>query len=276
MSHPADPSDATPEPLETPFADGLDVEPTPESGTDVPLAKESPEAAEGAAAEAAAGAAEGHREGAGGTERTVVHLLRHGEVDNPEKVLYGRLPGYHLSDLGHEMAQVVGGHLADRDIALIVHSPLVRTAETAAPTLEHHGLEAVVDPRVIEAGNKFEGRRFRKRLLLDPRRWWWMRDPTKPTWGESYKAIAKRMTEAIEDARDHARGREVLIVSHQLPIWTIRSAMEGRNLWHDPRRRQCNLASLTTLTYRGDELESVTYSEPAAHLYPQAEKLPGA
>ena len=106
MSHPADPSDATPEPLETPFADGLDDEPTPESGTDVPLAKESPEAAEGAAAEAAAGAAEGHREGAGGTERTVVHLLRHGEVYNPEKVLYGRLPGYHLSDLGHELSLI--------------------------------------------------------------------------------------------------------------------------------------------------------------------------
>lgn len=258
---------------QTPF-DGPDA--TPESGTDVPLAPESRETAEGAAAEAAAGVAEGHRPSAGGTERTVVHLLRHGEVHNPEKLLYGRLPGYHLSDLGHEMARVVADHLADRDITLVVHSPLERTAETAAPTLARHGLTAVVDPRVIEAGNKFEGRRFRKRLLLDPRRWWWMRDPTEPTWGESYKAIARRMTEAIEDARDHARGHEALIVSHQLPIWTIRSAMRGERLWHDPRRRECNLASLTTLTYVGDELESVEYSEPAAHLYVHAEKLPGA
>ena len=162
-----------------------------------------------------------------GTERTVVHLLRHGEVDNPHKVLYGRLPDYHLSPLGREMAEVVGEHLADADLALVVHSPLERTAETAAPTLERHGLTAVVDPRVIEAGNKFEGRRFRKRLLLDPRRWWWLRDPTKPTWGEHYRAIGKRMMAAIEDARDHARGREVLIVSHQLPIWMARSAAEG-------------------------------------------------
>ena len=170
----------------------------------------------------------------------------------------------------------VAAHLADHDLGLVVHSPLVRTAETAAPTLARHGLTAVVDPRVIEAGNRFEGRRFRKRLLLDPRRWWWMRDPTKPTWGEPYRAIARRMTAAIEDARDHARGREVLIVSHQLPIWTIRSVLEQRNLWHDPRKRECNLASLTSVTFTGDEITDVTYSEPAAHLYAQAATIPGA
>lgn len=243
---------------------------------DAPHTIETEDSARIATEKAAEGAAEGHRPDRGGHERTIVHLLRHGEVDNPKGILYGRLPGYHLSDLGREMAQVVADHLRDHAIQLVVHSPLERTAETAAPTLAIHGIEAIVDPRVIEAGNKFEGRRFSRLLLLDPRRWWWVRDPTEPTWGESYKAIARRMTEAIEDARDHARGHEALIVSHQLPIWTIRSVLEGRRLWHDPRRRQCNLASLTSLTYRGDELESVTYSEPAAHLYPQASKVAGA
>ena len=254
------------------------TEPMPDSGTDLPFDEESSAVAAEATREAAAGAREAHAEHGvhPGTERTVVHLLRHGEVYNPDKILYGRLPGYHLSDLGHEMARVVADHLADADLALVVHSPLVRTAETAAPTLERHGLTAVVDPRVIEAGNKFEGRRFRKRLLLDPRRWWWLRDPTKPTWGESYRAIGKRMTAAIEDARDHGRGREVLIVSHQLPIWTIRSVLEQRNLWHDPRKRECNLASLTSVTFIGDEITDVAYSEPAAHLYAQAATIPGA
>ena len=260
------------------------TEPMPDSGTDVPLdaqTPDSPEIAGAAAREAAAGAREAHvghvvtgEPDAG--QRTVVHLMRHGEVFNPERVLYGRLPDYHLSDLGREMAEVVGEHLADADLALVVHSPLERTAETAAPTLERHGLTAIVDPRVIEAGNKFEGRRFRKRLLLDPRRWWWVRDPTKPTWGEHYRAISRRMMAAIEDARDHARGREALIVSHQLPIWTIRSALDGRRLWHDPRQRECNLASLTTVTFVGDEVVDVTYSEPAAHLYPRAAKTTGA
>ena len=260
------------------------TEPMPDSGTDLPFDPETPETsatADSAAREAAAGAREAHAEHVDSTapkagERTVVHLLRHGEVYNPERVLYGRLPGYHLSDLGREMAEVIGEHLADNDISLVVHSPLERTAETAAPTLARHGLTAVVDPRVIEAGNKFEGRRFRKRLLLDPRRWWWVRDPTKPTWGESYRAISKRMMSAIEDARDHARGREALIVSHQLPIWTIRSALQGRRLWHDPRQRECNLASLTTVTFVGDEVVDVTYTEPAAHLYARAAKTAGA
>lgn len=260
------------------------TEPMPDSGTDLPLdpdTHESGDTAERAAARAAAGARQARAEHAdrgepGAQERTVVRLMRHGEVENPHKILYGRLPDYHLSDLGREMAEVVAEHLADRDLSLVVHSPLERTAETAAPTLERHGLTAVVDPRVIEAGNKFEGRRFRKRLLLDPRRWWWVRDPTVPTWGESYHAISKRMMAAIEDARDNARGREALIVSHQLPIWTIRSALESRRLWHDPRRRQCNLASLTSVTFVGDEVVDVTYTEPAAHLYARAAKTPGA
>lgn len=260
------------------------TEPMPDSGTDLPFDPETPETAETAdraAREAAEGARAAHAEHVSTGEpadrqRTVVHLMRHGEVFNPHRILYGRLPDYHLSDLGREMAEVVAEHLADHDIALVVHSPLERTAETAAPTLERHGLTAIVDPRVIEAGNKFEGRRFRKRLLLDPRRWWWVRDPTKPTWGESYSAISKRMMAAIEDARDHARGHEVLIVSHQLPIWTIRSALESRRLWHDPRRRECNLASLTSVTFVGDEVVDVSYTEPAAHLYAHAAKIPGA
>ncbi len=254
------------------------TEPTPDSGTDLPLDPETSQQATDAATRAAEGAREA-REGRPhhlGTERTVVHLMRHGEVDNPRKILYGRLPDYHLSPLGRKMADVVAEHLADADLGLVVHSPLERTAETAAPTLARHDLTAVIDPRVIEAGNKFEGKRFRKRLLLDPRRWWWMRDPTAPSWGESYHAIGKRMMAALEDARDHARGREALVVSHQLPIWTIRSVLEGRRLWHDPRRRQCNLASLTSVTFVGDDVVDVTYSEPAAHLYGAASAVPGA
>ena len=60
------------------------------------------------------------------TERTVVHLLRHGEVHNPEGVLYGRIPDYHLSNLGQEMAQRIAEVTADRDITYVVSSPLER------------------------------------------------------------------------------------------------------------------------------------------------------
>jgi broad specificity phosphatase PhoE len=68
--------------------------------------------------------------------------------------------------------------------------------------------------------------------------------------------------------RDAARGHEALAVSHQLPIWTARSIATGRRLWHDPRKRQCALASLTSFTYRDDDLVSVYYEYQASDLLP--------
>jgi broad specificity phosphatase PhoE len=206
-------------------------------------------------------------------ERTVVHLLRHGEVHNPEGVLYGRLDGYHLSDLGHEMARTVADHLADHDVTVVVASSLQRAQETATPVAEAHGIPITTDDRVIEAGNSFEGTRvagMKPRDFLAPRNWSKLTNPLTPSWGEPYAQIAQRTLAAIHDARVAARGHEAVIVSHQLPIWTARNALMGKRLWHDPRKRECRLASLTTLTYLGDELESVTYSEPAAALIAQS------
>ena len=207
---------------------------------------------------------------------TVVHLMRHGEVHNPEGVLYGRLDGFHLSDLGREMARLVAAHLAANDITHVVASPLERAQETAAPVAADHGVDVHVDARVIESENQFEGRTVSPRDLLHPRNWHLFRDVTKPSWGEPYEDIATRMLAAIADAREAARGHEAVLVSHQLPVWTVRNKLEGRRLWHDPRKRECTLASLTSLTYEGDELASITYSEPAAALLARASKSVGA
>jgi len=68
---------------------------------------------------------------------------------------------------------------------------------------------------------------------------------------------------AIDRARRLAEGHTAVCVSHQLPIWTVRRSLEGKRLWHDPRRRQCALASLTTLIYDGDRLDELSYREPA-------------
>ena len=206
-------------------------------------------------------------------DRTVVHLMRHGEVYNPDGVLYGRLDGYHLSDLGHEMARTVADHLADHDITHVVASSLLRAQETATPVAEAHGVEITTDDRVIEAANDFEGQLVGGMSPLDfvhPSHWSKLVNPFRPSWGEAYAEIAERMSAAIADARSAARGHEAVIVSHQLPIWTARNALMGKRLWHDPRKRECRLASLTTLTYVGDELESLTYSEPAASLLAQS------
>lgn len=208
--------------------------------------------------------------------RTVVHLMRHGEVDNPEGILYGRLDGYHLSELGREMAEVVAKHLSPNDITHLVASPLERARETAAPLAARLGLGIEIDPRVIESINYFEGRRVTAKDLLHPRHWPKLMDVTKPSWGEPYEAIAARMLAAIEDARRAAYGHEAVIVSHQLPVWTARNKLAGARLWHDPRKRECALASLTSLLYENDELVSIAYSEPAADLLVGASKSVGA
>lgn len=214
----------------------------------------------------------------GGGNRTVVHLMRHGEVHNPTGVLYGRLPGFHLSDLGREMAEMVGVHLRDHDVTAVVASPLERAQETAAPIASPHVLSIITDERLVEAANYFEGKTFGvgDGSLRYPKHWLKLRNPFRPSWGEPYREIADRMLAAVADARVLARGHEAVIVSHQLPVWTVRSQLEGHRLWHDPRRRRCSLASLTSLTFLGDELESVAYSEPAAVLLPGARNIAGA
>ncbi|WP_372444938.1 histidine phosphatase family protein [Streptomyces coffeae] len=211
------------------------------------------------------------------SEITVVHVMRHGEVENPKGVLYGRLPGYHLSELGRRMADRVAEHLADRDITHVVASPLERAQETATPIAKAHGLDVASDRRLIEAANVFEGKTFGvgDGALRKPANWRHLTNPFRPSWGEPYIDQVVRMMAALGAARDAARGHEAVCVSHQLPIWIVRSFVERRRLWHDPRRRQCTLASLTSFTYRGDQIVSVGYSEPARDLVP-AHLLAGA
>ncbi|GAB3156224.1 histidine phosphatase family protein [Micromonospora sonneratiae] len=199
---------------------------------------------------------------------TVVHVLRHGEVHNPDKILYGRLPGFRLSELGVQMAKAAAQALADRDIAYVVASPLERAQQTAEPIAEQFSLPIAVDEQLIESANWFEGKRVSPGdgSFRDPRNWWVLRDPITPSWGEAYLAIAERMFGALQAAREAAEGREAVCVSHQLPIWTLRRHVERKRLWHDPRRRQCGLASLTSFHFDGDRIVGIGYSEPAAHL----------
>ncbi len=212
------------------------------------------------------------------SDRTVVHLLRHGEVHNPTGVLYGRLPDFCLSQLGREMAQRAADALADRDIVAVWSSPLDRARETSAPMAESHGLEIGIDERIIEATNVFEGHKVSGSdgVLRQPKYWWHLRDPFTPSWGEPYKQLAARVQAAVSDARDANRGHEVVLVSHQLPIWSARLAYEDRKLWHDPRKRQCNLASLTSLVFDDERLSAIVYTEPSADLVKRAKKGAGA
>jgi broad specificity phosphatase PhoE len=198
------------------------------------------------------------------TGTTIVHVVRHGEVHNPDGILYGRLPGFKLSTRGEQQALVVAEHLTGRDIVHAVSSPLERARQTIAPIAASHRIDPAVDERLIEAGNQFEGRKVAvgDGALRDPRNWPLLRNPFTPSWGEPYLDIAHRMLAAVQRAREAAAGHEAVCVSHQLPIWTLRRFLEGKRLWHDPRRRQCSLASITTLEFADEKLVRITYSDP--------------
>lgn len=207
--------------------------------------------------------------------QTIVHLLRHGEVHNPEGVLYGRMDGFHLSDLGRRMAERIADSIGDRDIVHMRTSPLERARETGAPLAAVLGLEPVVDPRVIESGSKFQGVSFgsgARTFLKNPGLLRHMYNPMKPSWGEPYDEIAGRMLAAVHDARDAAIGHEAVVVSHQLPIWTTRLFLEKRSYLHHPKNRQCTLCSLTSIVFDDERMVQVRYSEPAGDLIPVGDR----
>lgn len=200
---------------------------------------------------------------------TIVHLIRHGEVHNPEKILYGRIPGFHLSERGQHQALLTARAFSGHDVKVLRGSPLQRVQETAAPFAEILKIPLETDERLIEAGNRFEGLRTKgwRSQLWNPVRWPLMVNPTLPSWGEHYEDIADRMFAAIDDARRDALGHEAVLVSHQLPIVCVQRRAQGKSLAHNPALRRCNLASCSSLVFEGDKLVDFVYTEPAQEAY---------
>ena len=189
-------------------------------------------------------------------------------------MLYGRLPGYHLSDLGERMAKAAAATVKSegRPVTKLVCSPLQRAQESAAPFSSVFGLDIETDDRLIEPTNRFEGKTFEfgPQVILRPQSWPWVLNPFRPSWGEAYRSIADRMLAALDDAWSGTESGDVVLVSHQLPIWTATNEIAGRKLWHDPRKRRCSLSSITTFERRGDSFIEVNYRDPASDLLAQA------
>ena len=199
-----------------------------------------------------------------------IHLIRHGEVHNPGGVLYGRLPHFHLTESGHEMALLAAEELKNRGAKLsaVYCSPLLHTRESAERIQDVFGLDPLTDQRLIEPHNIFEGRKLSaKAIALRPHLLFHLRNPVQPSWGESFVSIVARMMEAIEDIDAKTREGEVALVTHQLPIWMVHRHLAGARLAHDPRKRRCALSSITTIERNkaGDWVE-VDYVEPAREL----------
>lgn len=203
----------------------------------------------------------------------LVHLVRHGEVHNPGHVLYGRLEGFGLSDLGHRMAAAAVTGLAGHPVTALYASPLQRAQESAAPWAEAFGLDIRTDERLIEPTNRFEGKRMNGRTIADPRNWHLLRNPRLPSWGEPFVDVAARMLAAMHEARETVDAGEVVMVSHQLPIWMVHRALAGETLHHDPRKRRCSLSSVTSFAWRDGRFAEIGYQERGAELLSGATDL---
>jgi broad specificity phosphatase PhoE len=194
-----------------------------------------------------------------------LHLVRHGEVLNPDGVVYERLPGFRLTERGRAMAARTAEWLADLPVGRLIASPLLRTQQSAQPIAERFGLEIEADERVVEAGNRFAGRPIARGLWKRPADWPLLANPLRPSWGEPFRAVLDRMRPAVLEALlagdpDH----DVVIVSHQLPIWMVHRSVNGDPLPHDPRARRCALSSVTSFAIRGGRVVETGYADPAA------------
>ena len=213
---------------------------------------------------------------------TTIHFVRHGKVHNPDHLLYERLPDFHLSARGLRMAQATGAYLAanpqTNTIAAVYSSPLDRTRETAGAIIEalnavraqrgQAPLTLTVEDRAIEARNEFRGTRIGhgEGALWRNGNWKLVLNLWKPSWGESYRSIAARMDAVARDLTARHPGEQVVVVSHESPIWSYRHLLETGHAEHWMFLRRTALASVTSITYDNatGRVMSITYADPAA------------
>lgn len=206
-------------------------------------------------------------------QATTIHFVRHGEVENPNHVLYERLPGFHLSARGVRMARATAQYIATvpqmRGISAIYSSPLERTQETAQQIASALQIGPIIlDKRLIEAENNFRGKRigYGEGALWKNNNWKLVSNLWKPSWGESYKSIAARVGDfAREQVKNHP-GEQIVAVTHESPIWSYRHLLETGHAEHNMLLRKTALASITSITFDCANMNvlSITYVDPAA------------
>jgi len=141
---------------------------------------------------------------------TQISLVRHGQVANPDEIIYGRLPGFRLSRKGFSQAQRVARRLSGTTLSALFSSPLLRARQTAGEILRHHShLTLQIRPAINEVLTPFEGRPA-----------WQVKDRLEdfysgcPPEYEQPRDIVRRVSDFIEEVHQHYRGRHVVAVTH--------------------------------------------------------------
>lgn len=188
---------------------------------------------------------------------TTVWLVRHAEVNNPNQVLYGQLPRFHLSERGREQAESVAAFFADRPVAAIYTSPLLRARQTGRVIAQHHP-EATMHRSLLlhEVGSAWQGTEF---ASLKPG-FSTYEDRREPD-DESIEDIQRRMTAFVERVRRRHPGQAVVAVSHGDPITILRLALSGRPVTHAAMRGPdyAGLCSITEVTFPPGGEPQVSY-----------------
>ena len=141
---------------------------------------------------------------------TTLYLMRHGEVHNPEQILYGRRPGFYLSETGIEQAQAAGRWLADKPITAVYTSPMERAQQTAGFVAEYHaGLRPKTDARLIEVLTPYEGQPTSELAEMG----WDLYTGNQPPF-ESPARVLQRVLDFFEFIRLRHKGESIVAVGH--------------------------------------------------------------
>jgi broad specificity phosphatase PhoE len=199
------------------------------------------------------------------TPSTRVYLVRHCDVENPGRILYGHLDGYRLSEKGVRQAHAIGERLAGTPVRQIYTSPLERAQQTARIIASYlDGVTVTTTPELIEArfGLYLQGVRANAGII-------WRR----PLWGihmiwpgilpndESVAEMARRVrAPLLRLVRDHP-GQGGICVSHGDPIQALWVESDGRRPWA-LHRLQCAKGGMLELDYEGERLAATSYLAP--------------
>lgn len=201
--------------------------------------------------------------------RTRIHLIRHADVENPNRLLYGHLPGFQLSALGRTQAAAVGERLSGEGIRRIVHSPLARAVETAEIINAH-----LQPPAVLEVEPELREAEFSRYLQGLP---YWQIPIRRPLWfvhkarrgivpgDESIENLGGRVLAVVRRiVREHP-GETGAVVSHADPIQAAWILLDGRP--HNERemyRKAVDKSGMLTIELDGEAPVSWEYSPPPA------------